>query len=108
MELSFPISAANMSSGASDASGKGWCYGTVRFSNDLSVRWNTSYPDYSNGEHVMVFAQSNGTSVCTGGKPPDVYHCGTLRYGDGRLHPQYCTVFALCENGLAHSTSFTW
>lgn len=81
------ISAMDMCRGAGDCSGRdGECFG----------------PMYFNGGAM-------GSTTPPGGCGAGVFHCGTLRYGGGMPdHPQYCTVFGVCENGVARTTGYTW
>lgn len=38
----------------------------------------------------------------------NTFHCGTLKWPDGHLTPEYCTVIARCVNGEPVPHSFTW
>lgn len=78
--MSFAISAADMSSGASDPNGPGFCIGDVLF-------------------------QANGDGATA---PCDQVHCATVLNGAGEAAPRLCTAFAVCEDGVARTTGFTW
>lgn len=105
-ELFWTISADEMRSGASDATGEGACFGLVRF----------------NGGSTGSTGSSN---IC------GTAHCGTLEYGGGprcnadrdcvgfyagrscidnqcKRKNQYCTVRAECINGVPTATGFGW
>ncbi len=81
VELTFDIPADKMASGASNSAGAGSCRGMVYFS---------------------------GSRGRTKGGDCGSFHCGTLKYGDGRERPNYCSVLATCIDGKATATGFTW
>jgi hypothetical protein len=100
VELSFPISAIDMSLGASDESGPGVCRGVVEFSTDLDdVQILGTMLE---GQFAQVPFNGWGDNTC--GEP----HCNTLVYGDGRERDEYCTVVGVCEDGVARATGYTW
>ncbi len=80
--VTWPISAAEMASGASDPTGAGACSGTA----------------YCTGSTCYTTPPGG----C--GSP----HCATLRYGDGRTHLDYCSVRAICTAAGIVATGFTW
>lgn len=77
--LLWTIPAEQMSTGASDPSGPGLCYGVV-----------------SGGSN-----RSNQMRCGT-------YHCETLRYCDGREREKYCTVIWKCVDGVPRAVGLTW
>jgi hypothetical protein len=81
VELVYDIPAAEMARGASDNAGSGSCRGMVYFS---------------------------GSRGRTKGGDCGSFHCGTLKYGDGREKANYCSVLATCKDGKAVATGFTW
>lgn len=103
VELTFEISAIDMAQGASDDSGPGACTSLVRFADDLGDVG--VYGVMLDG----VFAQVPYNGVTDDPDcDPTAVHCGDLTYGDGRVHEDYCTVIALCEDGVARATGYTW
>ena len=102
VELAFPVSEAAMALGASDPGGAGWCSGTVTFFDDPTPQM-AGYFDYEAESVQQIpfngFAAQEGCGEA---------HCNDLMYGDGRVTEGYCSLYAVCENGLAHTTGFTW
>jgi hypothetical protein len=88
-ELTFAISAQQMAQGGGDNSGPGSCRGRVYFNGFGGLQ----------GQSKMAH---EGYARCGS------YHCGTLKYGDGREKLTTCTVFAQCKSGKATATGFTW
>lgn len=86
--MSHPISGDDMSSGASDDSGDGFCVSLVVFGDDI--------------EDSAGHGANGMTQYC------DAVHCGTVLYGSGRTDTRLCTAFARCEDGIAHTTGYTW
>lgn len=113
VELTFPISAGTMAAGAGDPSGPGYCTGSVTFFDDLSRVYQMNMADYGDGPWPnydtpkLLRAPYNGLSRCSSGGPSSP-HCATVVYGDGHVKPRYCSVVAMCENGVARATGFTW
>lgn len=102
VEMSYRISEWNMSHGASSNAGAGYCVGTVQFQ-------EAPYTIYNWDENGKERVSANGKSVNL--DPQDIpshVHTSTLYYADGRTELQYCTFWALCENGVARSVAFTW
>ncbi len=48
-------------------------------------------------------AEINGLNNTCGGP-----HCNDLTYADGTVREDYCTIFAICEDGVARTTGFSW
>lgn len=102
-ELTFDIPAVDMWSGASDRTGAGSCTSLVRFDDDLS-----------NVQLAGIMYEGSFVQVPTNGFTddpdcaPGAVHCGDLTYGDGRVREDYCSVIALCEDGVARATGYTW
>lgn len=112
VELSFDIPAASMAIGASDPSGAGVCTGLVAFQDDLTAMGSLAMSEFVLGSgpyptvisSQIVYAAFNGWGQGDCGSP----HCGELTFGDGRVEEDMCTVVAVCEDGFARATGFTW
>jgi hypothetical protein len=91
-----------MQFGASDLTGDGSCCGTVVFGPDLTQVSQLGMMDYTT--FTVVSADYNGWGEGGCGQP----HCQDLTYGDGRVRTDYCTIVALCEDGVARATGYTW
>jgi len=101
VELSIDIPAEAMAQGASDPSGAGRCTGEVTFFDDLDDISTQATWDYVSGE--LVHSEFNGYAASCGSA-----HCNDLVYGDGDVRDDYCTILAVCEDGVARTTGFTW
>jgi hypothetical protein len=99
--IGYVIPADQMAYGASDPGGPGFCEGWVWFTDGLFM---TTMYDYETGEFVQ--AQANGSSELGDGCKSA--HCGTLLHADGKAEQEMCSVYALCENDVAHSVAFDW
>lgn len=108
VQVRHPIPAGDMLWGASSNTGDGACQGEVTFPADLSATspWNqfhhrldgSSYQDPTAHYNGMTTRSSCGSS-----------HCADLYYGDGSVHPDYCTVVAYCgTDGVGWTVGFTW
>jgi hypothetical protein len=107
VEMSFRIPAEQMAQGASDDSGAGYCTGFVRFEAESfdGSYWDTT----SRPEWTRVSAIANGRSFNpTPRNIPSHVHTSTLVYGDGRREEQYCSFWAMCQDGVAKGVWFTW
>jgi hypothetical protein len=99
-DLAVPVPPATMASLELDGT-LGWCQGSVRFSDDLTVH-EARQTDHSDGSSFAV--PYNGW-----GQDCDALHCHTLLTADGAPTGRACTVLALCDDdGLARATGFSW
>jgi hypothetical protein len=99
--MSYVISAADMASGASNSTGAGRCEGWVIFKPE-TITFNM----WDAETKTVVQGTANGSTWY--GEDCGTPHCGTLYYGDGSMKEEYCTIFAVCENGVAQSVGYTW
>lgn len=108
VEMAFRIPASLMSTGAG-RSGVGYCRGAVRFRANLAHRDPTGWLEYD-AQHNPIHHSGwmNGFSECTSARIPGRAHCSTVVFADGSEKEQYCSISALCENGVATATAFTW
>jgi hypothetical protein len=109
VELSYPISAAEMASGASDPGGTGYCTGVVKFNDDLNKLEKLPLQDYSSMPPSTTWVVANGASFNPAPKNiPGHVHTSTVVHADGRQELQYCTFRALCRDGIARGVWHTW
>jgi hypothetical protein len=110
--MSYVITAVEMSEGAGDQTGPGVCAGNVTFNDDLGATTTGTLSVGSNAPPLQLAeVDYNGqTTGCDDGVGEPEYHCGSLTYGDGRVEPRYCTVWARCdpETLRAQAVGFTW
>lgn len=106
VEMSFQIPAREMAQGAGDTDGPGYCTGFVKFEEQS---FDGSYWDTTTNPWTRVYATANGRSFNPNPQTiPGHVHTSTLVHANGDRDLQYCSFWALCENGVARGVWFTW
>lgn len=101
VELTYAINAETMRIGASDETGAGACTGLVTFFDDLEQGYTARTWDHATGSFIDSPVNAQPVDC-------DSVHCNDVVYGDGRVDAEYCSLYAVCEDGVARATGFTW